>query len=199
MTRRSDSADERTNVTRVTRVDRIHANPSGSRAIADGRERSRRWPTELKISHPMIHSVAVCQDAQPESASPRRSRVCREVARDGLDLETLRTVPSRRLAARSLVADRSRRGSASSARTVQKVKSAKARATKATNESSCMSACSLTCFRADRICHYKVHLSRNRLSVSLFNGCHFAGVPRENLSIMMAHLGTNSQCRSLFR
>ena len=134
VTRRSDSVDERTNSTRVTRVDRIHANPSGSRAIADGRERSRRWPTELKISHPMIHSFAVCQDAQPESASPRRSRVCREVARDGLDLETLRTVPSRRLAARSLVADRSRRGSASSARTVQKVKSAKARATKATNE-----------------------------------------------------------------
>lgn len=161
MTRRSDSADERTNVTRVTRVDRIHANPSGSRAIADGRERSRRWPTELKISHPMIHSVAVCQDAQPESASPRRSRVCREVARDGLDLETLRTVPSRRLAARSLVADRSRRGSASSARTVQKVKSAKARATKATNEipNSCMSVCSrrvsgLIVFAITRcICH----------------------------------------------
>lgn len=44
VTRRSDSADERTNSTRVTRGNRIHATLPGRARSHDGRGRSGRWP-----------------------------------------------------------------------------------------------------------------------------------------------------------
>ena len=81
VTRRSDSADERTNSTRVTRGNRIHANPPGSRAIARRARAFRGVGRVTSISHPMIHSVAGCakmrnRKARPHDvrASPARSR-----------------------------------------------------------------------------------------------------------------------------
>ena len=196
MTRRSDSADERTNVTRVTRVDRIHANPSGSRAIADGRERSRRWPTELKISPDDSLGCRVPRCATGKRVPTTFARLPRGRARRS----RFRNPPNGpESASRCPVA---RRRPLAPRVCLFRPDGPKGEKRESSSHESHMKFLHVrvlpTCFRADRICHYKVHLSRYRLSVSLFNGCHFAGVPRENLSIMMAHLGTNSQCRSLF-